>query len=61
MYARLIVISTFLLHACAATETTMPKAVFIIVDGIPADVVEAVKTPALDLSLIHISEPTRLQ
>ena len=48
MYARLILISTFLLHACAATETTLPKAVFIIVDGIPADVVEAVKTPALD-------------
>lgn len=38
-----------LVAACqTATESPTPKAIFIIVDGIPADVVERVDTPAID-------------
>ena len=36
-----------LTSACAA-ESTTPKAIFIIVDGIPADVLESVATPYID-------------
>ena len=34
--------------AAADTGAATPKAVFVIVDGIPADVIESVETPALD-------------
>ena len=36
------------LAACAATGPAEPKAVFVIVDGIPADVIERVATPGID-------------
>ncbi|MCB0633610.1 MAG: alkaline phosphatase family protein [Saprospiraceae bacterium] len=42
---------SILFTACQATDTpskTIPKAVFIILDGIPADVLEKVETPVLD-------------
>ena len=44
----LVTISLLLLSACAGNEAATPKAVFVIVDGIPADVIEAVATPNID-------------
>ncbi|MDX1500429.1 MAG: alkaline phosphatase family protein [Woeseiaceae bacterium] len=37
-----------LLAACAQDPAPVPKAVFILVDGIPADVIESVATPGID-------------
>jgi predicted AlkP superfamily pyrophosphatase or phosphodiesterase len=37
-----------LLGSCASPSTKTRKAIFVIVDGIPADVMERVETPALD-------------
>ena len=37
-----------LFDSCATSSTKTRKAIFIIVDGIPADVIERVETPALD-------------
>lgn len=37
-----------LFGSCATPSTKTRKAIFVIVDGIPADVIERVKTPALD-------------
>ena len=41
----LVLVILIMLSACSAT----PKDVFIIVDGIPADVIESVDTPNLDV------------
>ena len=48
---RLIVLLTIAISACsqaAKPSVKTPKAVFIIVDGIPADVLENTSTPVLD-------------
>jgi len=45
---RLLVACCIFFTACAAEQAPVPKAVFIIVDGIAADVIEAVVTPNLD-------------
>lgn len=44
--ACLAAVAILLLQSCTAEVT--PKAVFIVIDGIPADVVEATHTPAID-------------
>ena len=44
----LVVTSLLLLSACAGNEPATPKAVFVIVDGVSADVIEAVATPNID-------------
>ena len=45
---KLIFLLLLLSGGLAYGQTTAHKAVFIIVDGIPADVIEKVKTPNLD-------------
>jgi len=50
-YSILSLLVVLLLHACASTDIApakTPKAIFIIVDGIPADVLERTHTPSLD-------------
>ena len=37
-----------LISACATNDPATPKAVFILIDGIPADVIESVATPNID-------------
>ena len=45
---RLTIVLLIALSACGTEEPPKPKAVFIILDGIPADVIERVPTPHLD-------------
>ncbi len=45
---RLTIVLLVALSACGTEEPPEPKAVFIILDGIPADVIERVPTPQLD-------------
>lgn len=42
------ILITFILLQCSLFLYAQPKAVFIILDGIPADVIESVETPTLD-------------
>jgi predicted AlkP superfamily pyrophosphatase or phosphodiesterase len=46
--AIVFLLSTLLVLAACGERTATPKAIFIIVDGIPADVIESVDTPNLD-------------
>jgi len=46
--AALLLAAASLLAGCSGNARPVPKAVFIVVDGIPADVVESVPTPAID-------------
>lgn len=53
MKAKLIILLAVLLNICVATAQQtyiepIPKAVFILIDGVPADVVESVATPNID-------------
>ena len=45
---RPLIIIALILQACATRGTATPKAVLVILDGIPADVLETVETPVLD-------------
>ena len=45
---QLLAVFILLLSGCAADKVATPKAVFIIVDGIPADMIEKVATPNID-------------
>jgi len=43
-----VTLLSLVLAACGQATAATPKAIFIIVDGIPADVIEKVSTPTLD-------------